>query len=44
VGAKDFEVAKLIPHAQLVVSAELVSMAGPADALKVLSAVGIPSV
>jgi hypothetical protein len=39
----NFEVAQLIAHAQLMVSLELVPMAGPADALKIFTAVGIPS-
>ena len=43
VGAKDFQVAELIPQAQLVVSLKLVPMAGPADALKVLTPIRIAS-
>ncbi len=42
VGAQNLQVPQLIPHAQLVVCLELVSMAAPADALKVFAAVWIP--
>src|SRR5437899_1023475 len=41
-GPKNFAIAELIPQAQLVVGLELVAMAGPADTLKVLAAIGIP--
>jgi len=43
VGAKNFEVAQLIPQTQLVISLELATMAGPADTLKVFAAVWITS-
>lgn len=42
VRSKNCQVAKLILQAQLVVCLKLVTMAGPADTLKVLAAVGIP--
>lgn len=41
VGAKNVEVAELVAQAQLVVSLELVPVAGSADALKVLTAIWI---
>jgi hypothetical protein len=44
VGPKNLQIAKFVAHAQLVVGLQLVPMAGSADALKVLTAVGIPSV
>lgn len=43
VGAKNLQVSQLIPHTQLVVSLELVAMAGSADALKVFPSVWIAS-
>jgi hypothetical protein len=44
VGVQNLEITQLIPHAQFVVSLELVSMAGPADTLKVLPAVWITGI
>jgi hypothetical protein len=44
VGAKNFQVPKLIAHAKLVVSLELVPVAGSADTLKVFPAVWITSI
>ena len=41
VGAKNLQVTKLIPQAELVISLELATMAGSADTLKVFAAVGI---
>jgi hypothetical protein len=41
VRAKDLQVAKLVPQAQLVLSLELVPMAGAANTSKVFAAVGI---
>src|SRR6266566_5632543 len=43
VGPKNLQVTQLIPQAQLVVGLKLVTVAGPADTLKVLAAIGIPS-
>ena len=42
VGAQNLQVAQLVPHAQLVVCLKLVTVAGPANALKVFAAVWIP--
>ena len=42
VSAQNLKIAKPVSHAQLVISLELVPVAGPADALKVFSAVWIP--
>ena len=42
VGAQNLQVPQLIPHAQLVVCLKLVTVAGPANALKVFAAVWIP--
>jgi hypothetical protein len=44
VGAKNFQIPKLIPHAQLVVSLEFVAMTGPTDTLKVFAAVWITGI
>jgi hypothetical protein len=41
VGAKNLQVAEFIPQTQLVVGLEFAAMAGTADTLKVLAAVGI---
>jgi len=41
VGAKNLQITKLIPQTQLVVGLQLVSMADPADALKVFATVWI---
>jgi hypothetical protein len=41
VDPKNFQIAQFVPHAQLMVSLKLVSMAGPADALKVFPAIWI---
>jgi len=41
---ENFEIAKPITHAQLVVCLKLETMAGPADALKIFTAVGIPGI
>ena len=41
--SKNLQVAQLIAQAQLVVSLELVTMAGPADTLKVFAAIRIAS-
>jgi len=43
VSAKNLQVAQLVSQAQLVVSLELVPVAGSADAPKVFTAVGIAS-
>jgi hypothetical protein len=43
VSPKNLQITKFVAHAQLVVSLKLVPMAGSADTLKVLPAVGIPS-
>ena len=43
VGAKDLQVTKLIPQAELVISLELATMAGSADTLKVFPPVWIAS-
>jgi len=40
---EDFEVTKSVAEAQFVVRLELVAVAGPADALKVLAAVRVAS-
>src|SRR5713226_2163170 len=44
VGAKNLQVAQLIPHAQLVVRLELVTVAGCADTLKVFATVRITGI
>jgi hypothetical protein len=41
VGAKNLEVSKLVPQAQLVVRVQLVAVAGATDTLKVFAAVWI---
>ena len=44
VGAKNLQVAKLVPQTKFVIGLELVTMAGSADTLKIFPAIWIASI